>query len=46
MNLGIFLRQFKKSNEEIIAALKEGNSEVLSQFCIIELNATLQLGCD
>ena len=31
MNIGIFLRQFKKTNEEIINALKEGNADVMSK---------------
>jgi len=31
MNIGIFLRQFKKTNEEIIVALRDGDTETMSE---------------
>ena len=37
MNIGIFLKQFGKSNEEITKALLEGNEKWLSMFVNVTL---------
>ena len=44
MNIGIFLRQFKKTNEEIVAALRDGNDEIMSKLIFSLFSAAIACG--